>query len=196
MLVQHRGGSLGAWRLDERPGLPPLLHGADDVHFSISHSGYWAACALTRTGPVGLDIENRLRERDALALAEFAFSAEEAAWLRSQSESARLTAFYHLWTAKEAWIKCEVQSATPEALRRRRICDAAGRLVAVVPLWLAVTEDLALAIAGASDARAVKVSFVGFADDGEVRVTHYGEISRARDWPAAHGGDCLPENNA
>lgn len=65
---------------------------------SISHSGAWVAAAVSGCGPVGVDIEDRSRPRDWVALAEFAGWPEEAA-------CADADAFLRRWTLGEAWLK-------------------------------------------------------------------------------------------
>ena len=55
-------------------GKPYLMD--SDYHFSLSHSGSFAACALS-DAPVGIDLERRVRMRDALLLRSF--SPEEQA---------------------------------------------------------------------------------------------------------------------
>jgi 4'-phosphopantetheinyl transferase len=91
--------------LAERPGRAPLLQGLDPVPgFSIAHSGPWVACAVSAL-PIGLDIEMLDRERDLLALAEQAFSAEEAQRVSRCDGAARAQTFYELWSRKEAAYK-------------------------------------------------------------------------------------------
>ena len=67
----------------------PCLANRDDVHFSLSHSGTWAVCALSDT-PVGVDIE-RPRNMDKVAKL-FPDAKTDDDILR-------------LWTAKEAYLK-------------------------------------------------------------------------------------------
>ncbi|HVI88996.1 MAG TPA: 4'-phosphopantetheinyl transferase superfamily protein [Dongiaceae bacterium] len=92
---------------------------------SLSHSGGWIACAA-RVGPtrdgrdhrpvtispnsdvpprsnnvIGLDLERAKMGRDHLALAEAAFGPGEIAAVRAGGS----TAFYRIWTLREAWSK-------------------------------------------------------------------------------------------
>ena len=79
----------------------PFLTEHPDVHFSVSHSGDWAVCALDGE-PVGIDVE-RVRDKCFAALAARYFTSEEHAWLVSQADEKR--AFFRLWTAKESVLK-------------------------------------------------------------------------------------------
>lgn len=74
-------------------------------HFSLSHSGEWAVCALGES-PLGIDIERR-REVRAAALAARYFTPWEAALVKRLSGVERQAAFFRLWTAKESVLKAE-----------------------------------------------------------------------------------------
>ncbi|MFI4967117.1 MAG: 4'-phosphopantetheinyl transferase family protein [Gammaproteobacteria bacterium] len=71
------------------------------VHLNLSHSGDWFAAAVAPVA-VGVDIE-RVRPRAVTAQAERVFCANEAASLVREADP--LTAFYRLWTLKEAACK-------------------------------------------------------------------------------------------
>ena len=86
----------------------PMLgdqRGDSPLHFNLSHSGALAVVALTRVGPLGVDVEatRRIADRDAV-VARFFSEAEQAAY-RALPEEARGVAFYNGWTRKEAVIK-------------------------------------------------------------------------------------------
>lgn len=70
----------------------------DDWDFNISHSGNLVACALSRQGRIGIDVE---RHRD-LEPQRFkrCFSTAELAWMGHDAGR-----FIDLWTRKEAVIK-------------------------------------------------------------------------------------------
>ncbi|MFT4192632.1 MAG: 4'-phosphopantetheinyl transferase superfamily protein, partial [Comamonas sp.] len=84
------------------PGGKPVLAGAaaGRLHFSLSHSGGWAAIALADR-PVGVDVE-ALAAPDAALLAACATPAERQAIAQSDDPSAAFTA---LWTTREALLK-------------------------------------------------------------------------------------------
>ena len=74
------------------------------VHFNISHSRDRLMIAVSRMGPVGVDIEH-LRPIDAGWLTRSWFSrGERREWLRLPPAS-RLEAFFHGWARKEAFLK-------------------------------------------------------------------------------------------
>ncbi|PHV16298.1 4-phosphopantetheinyl transferase [Janthinobacterium sp. BJB303] len=116
--------------LEERPGQAPrLLAPAVAVHFSISHSGNWVACALSGATPLGLDIELRDPRRDVLALARQAFGAAVAAALEQLPPQERRAAFYRRWSEAEARYKLGVEAASCVALAHAELsivlCSAA-----------------------------------------------------------------------
>jgi 4'-phosphopantetheinyl transferase len=94
-------------RLEDRPGRAPLLASPGDaaVGFSISHSGCWVACALSRSSKIGLDIEVIDRTRDIDALAAQAFDEDRQAWLGTRPCNTRRQDFYSLWSRAEAQCK-------------------------------------------------------------------------------------------
>ncbi|MGY3902947.1 4'-phosphopantetheinyl transferase family protein [Aeromonas lusitana] len=75
--------------------------------FNLSHSGDWLVLALCETGPLGVDIEMGLRRRQTLPLAERFYAESEYQWLLSLPEQARESAFYRLWSRKEAVLKAQ-----------------------------------------------------------------------------------------
>lgn len=92
--------------IEERAQQAPLLHVSGEVHspyFSISHSGDWIACALSRHAEIGLDIELVNDQRDLARLAEHSFSEADLLWWQQQSNP--VVAFYRLWSIREAHFK-------------------------------------------------------------------------------------------
>ena len=83
-------------RTDE--GKPICL---DGPAISLTHSGDLVACAVAESGEIRIDIEIPDRRRRTAYIADRYFSAEEAAWLETQSEDR----FYMLWVLKEAYLK-------------------------------------------------------------------------------------------
>ncbi|MCC2960374.1 4'-phosphopantetheinyl transferase superfamily protein [Massilia sp. IC2-278] len=106
-LAELLGVAPCAVALTERPGNAPALAFPEQpgLGLSISHSGQWVACAVSLTGPVGLDIERIDPARDVLAIAEQAFGPEEAGQLKVLEATARADAFYRMWCRYEAHIK-------------------------------------------------------------------------------------------
>ena len=102
MLGELLGIAPAAVLLEERPGLAPR---AGNFGLSISHSGRWVACAVSRDCALGLDIEVMKPGRDFLALAEHAFDAQRCAALAQVPPASLARAFYRLWSEHEARIK-------------------------------------------------------------------------------------------
>ncbi|AKU24477.1 4'-phosphopantetheinyl transferase superfamily protein [Massilia sp. NR 4-1] len=97
-----------AFTVEERVGQAPLLQragGGVAPYFSLSHSGSWIACAISRDTPLGLDIERIDPTRDLIALARQAFSSQESAALLALPEARRSAAFFALWSQREAEYK-------------------------------------------------------------------------------------------
>ena len=85
------------------PDGKPYLPGSA-LHFSLSHSGSFAACAIS-DHPVGLDLE--LRGRMSEPLLRRSFSPEEQAIVRAAEDPDLL--FTRLWTGKESYVKATGQ---------------------------------------------------------------------------------------
>lgn len=75
------------------------------IHFNVSHSSGFFACAIARYYEVGVDTENQSREVETLDIAESVFSPHEFAELKKLKGKARQEYFYQIWTLKEAYIK-------------------------------------------------------------------------------------------
>lgn len=73
------------------------------VRGSISHAGPWAGCAISRLGPIGLDLEIAKPGRHWRAIADSWFTPAESRWLDSAGEDG----FLALWTLREAWAKAQ-----------------------------------------------------------------------------------------
>ncbi len=86
---------------EQEKGKKPQLTGGPELHFSVSHSGKWWACAFG-CREVGLDIQQH-RPCRAEALAKRFFHPNEVLWLESQNFSQ--DSFYRLWAAKESYVK-------------------------------------------------------------------------------------------
>jgi 4'-phosphopantetheinyl transferase len=79
----------------------PFLINTSHVHFNISHTGNYVACALADE-PVGIDIE--LIKPADLKIAERFFTPDETAYIMADEQTIR---FYEIWTKKESQIKWE-----------------------------------------------------------------------------------------
>jgi 4'-phosphopantetheinyl transferase len=84
-------------------GKPALRCGA--VAFNLSHSGALAVLAISRAGPVGIDVERIDRTIDVPSLSQSCFLPAERAVLDALEPDARQRRFFAFWTAKEAVMK-------------------------------------------------------------------------------------------
>lgn len=79
----------------------PYLKYHRSVHFSISHSGIWAVCAVSDHN-VGVDVE---LPRCTLAVAKRHFCPSEVEGLNQLDRLQQADALNRLWTAKESFLK-------------------------------------------------------------------------------------------
>lgn len=86
-------------------GKPMLAHPGVELGFNLSHSGGYAAYAVTAGGDVGVDLEVVRPLADLESVATQFFSPRENEDLRSLSGADRLRGFYECWTRKEAFLK-------------------------------------------------------------------------------------------
>lgn len=102
------------------------------VHFSVSHSGAWALCALSNR-PVGADIEKIRPVRPALI--RRVCTPDELAFVHDAADSGEAERrFFRVWTGKEAFFKREGTGITSlqsisvldETVRRNLIFFCAG----------------------------------------------------------------------
>ena len=88
----------------------PLLDGknANELSFNVAHAADLALIAISRSGPVGVDVEAiRPLTADLWGLAQEHFSPRERSELMQIAEQDRLPAFFRGWTRKEAIIKAD-----------------------------------------------------------------------------------------
>jgi 4'-phosphopantetheinyl transferase len=85
-------------------GKPHLAEGG--LEFNLSHSGKLTLLAVSRSRPVGIDIEEVKPGRNFLALAERALGPGEVATVREAAPEERPGVFYRHWVRHEARLKC------------------------------------------------------------------------------------------
>lgn len=88
-----------------KPVLAPDLMAAHGLHFSLSHAGTAAVCAISRIGPIGVDVEPLAGDVDAEAIAAIALAPDEQATLVGLEGRARQHRLLTFWTLKEAYAK-------------------------------------------------------------------------------------------
>ena len=75
------------------------------LNFNVSHSSNHGLIACSFERRVGVDIEERVPERNLAGLIEAVMGLEEQAELAARKGDAKLHLFYRLWTLKEALVK-------------------------------------------------------------------------------------------
>ena len=111
MLSRHVSIAPAEWRFGKAEGGKPVLDPAQapaGLHFSLTHTRGLAACAVGRSHALGIDAEV-WREPAPIELAERYFAAVEARLLANLAPDERSSAFYRLWTLKEAYLKATGQ---------------------------------------------------------------------------------------
>lgn len=121
------GCGTDALRFDEEDGKPRLIDGGG-WDFNQTHSGAHVAVAVSRK-PVGIDLEVMRPVREQEAIVRRYFHPDEVeAWL-GLAPGERREAFFVLWSAREAALKCAglglarglgVTRVDPGILRHRR----------------------------------------------------------------------------
>ena len=88
-------------------GRPYLLNApmGSGLDFNLSHTEGLVACAITRLGPVGVDVECLKSDRDGKRFASRVLADEELRWLEALAPEDRDLGLLDLWTLKEAHFK-------------------------------------------------------------------------------------------
>jgi len=97
-------GPLSHWQVIRNQDGKPMLvssDGQNPIEVSLSHSGALALVGISDLGEIGVDLEFRTPGRSISEIAAFAFGPQE----RRTVESAGLSAFYRIWTLREALAK-------------------------------------------------------------------------------------------
>jgi 4'-phosphopantetheinyl transferase len=97
-----------AWRFEPSVyGRPTITNDHELVHdlsFNISHTNELIVLAVTRDGPIGIDVE-WMRREISLEVANRYFSPIEVAGLQALPAARQKRRFLDLWTLKESYIK-------------------------------------------------------------------------------------------
>ena len=75
------------------------------LHFSLSHTRGYVACAISRDGEVGVDVECRSHINDLDTLMAGVCSADERAQICAVPPPEQAARFLDLWALKEAYVK-------------------------------------------------------------------------------------------
>ncbi len=92
------------WYYLDEYGKPHVRLDSEDnvIEFNISHSGAWVFMAFSRNIRVGIDVEEVKAMERYMGLAKTIFQESEYEFLQKENN---ISTFYHIWTAKEAYIK-------------------------------------------------------------------------------------------
>lgn len=96
-----------AWRFAENAyGCPAIAApSGTGLVFNLSHTDGLVACAVTRGGAVGVDVERIARDVEFESLAGQNFAPSEAEIVMAAPPHAKAELFFALWTLKESYIK-------------------------------------------------------------------------------------------
>jgi len=85
-----------------KPSIPDIT---PDIRFNLSHSGDRAIVAIATACEIGVDVEKVRENVECDQLAERFFSPNEREFIRQLASEQKLSAFFRLWTCKEAFLK-------------------------------------------------------------------------------------------
>jgi phosphopantetheine--protein transferase-like protein len=118
----------------EEQGMKPRLQDPDGWDFNLSHAGDYVAL-VTGRGEVGVDLEKMRLVREMEAVVERYFHPDEGAAWRAVAPQEQEGAFFLLWSAREAAMKCAGTGLAgglnrtridPEILRSERVRGVVG----------------------------------------------------------------------
>lgn len=111
-----RVGGPHSWRFRQMPGGKPVLDGAHlpPLHFNLSHTRRLTAVAISRAGPLGVDVETIAGTRGHQDVAGLVFAPEEKALLQAAGGDRWDDVFFTLWTLKEAAVKATGQGLSAD----------------------------------------------------------------------------------
>ena len=108
VLSERLGCAPQSVAISVNPGGPPVASGSG-WHFSLSHASTFGVVALSRTGPIGVDMEADHQVQDAILVARTVLHPSECEWICSHHIDMRSAAFLRLWVRKEAVAKASGQ---------------------------------------------------------------------------------------
>jgi 4'-phosphopantetheinyl transferase len=115
LLATYLGMKPHALEFAFAPNGKPTLTGLtvhQALHFNLAHSEDLLLIAVTRSGSVGVDVERVRMLPDFEELVASFFSPNESAKFRNLTAEQKPTAFFDLWTRKEAWLKASGDGIT------------------------------------------------------------------------------------
>ena len=104
ILCSYVGGDPAALAFEVGAHGKPSLAG-HELEFSFSRSGELAFVAVSRGGPVGVDVQRVKPGRAVERIARRRFARDEAAALVAAGPAGQEAAFHRCWAGKEAYVK-------------------------------------------------------------------------------------------
>ena len=86
-------------------GKPFVENHGVGLEFNLSHAKDVIVCAVTKSYPLGIDVEHTKRKSDTYKLAPRYFAEQEIAALEQIEYQSQPQNFYDYWTLKESYIK-------------------------------------------------------------------------------------------
>lgn len=106
----------------------------EHFEFNVSHSEDLIVIGISRSIPIGLDIESTNRSQKDLELASEFLSPGELALLQKVPETQKLEAFLNCWTRKEAYLKA-IGKGLVDSLSEIRVNIAPGEPARFISLY-------------------------------------------------------------
>lgn len=161
------------------PNGKPGFDGFSDLHFSVSHSGNYWACAFSRA-PLGFDIES-VKHRIAgaktpcetesryRAVAKRFFTPEEYKYVLDGG----VDAFLRIWVLKEAFVKCK-GSGIASGLSRFCVIDRNRLAGRIEDTWCECVEILPDVKAAYCSIKKTDIDKIFFAQPEGMKEIFYG----------------------
>lgn len=105
MLGRHLGWPASALGFEEGEHGRPRLSTPAELDFNLSHTRGLVAVAIAPRAEVGIDVEEVRASRVTHNLKKTVFAPEELESLAPMARAQEVTAFFTLWTLKEAYLK-------------------------------------------------------------------------------------------
>lgn len=83
----------------------PVFDPENGYMFSLSHSGCAAVCALSDSGPIGVDVQDTGVKTDVMRISSRFFSPAEQHFLSSLPPDLQRIMFFRIFSCKEAYVK-------------------------------------------------------------------------------------------
>lgn len=99
------GAEPGDFEVAREPGGRPYLRGLTGLDVNVSHTGQIVVAGISRSGPIGVDVESTTRRLQGLEIADRACSPFERAVLENLPAGRRHGYLIRLWTLKESYSK-------------------------------------------------------------------------------------------